>query len=89
MNVSYILQISLLIIRLCYPHSTSNALFTFHWQADGSVAFQANNGKFVATKKSGHLFANAEGPDDEAARYYFYLINRWAARGHSLSNDNR
>ncbi|XP_076041609.1 fascin domain-containing protein singed isoform X2 [Oratosquilla oratoria] len=55
---------------------TSNALFDLQWIADGSVAFRANNGKFVASKKSGHLFANADTPDDEAARFYFYLINR-------------
>ncbi|XP_064078039.1 protein singed-like isoform X1 [Macrobrachium nipponense] len=55
---------------------TSNALFNFHWQPDGSVAFQANNGKYIATKKSGHLFANADTPDEESARFYFYLINR-------------
>ena len=35
----------------------------------------ANNGKFVGTKKSGHLFANCEKGDDNAC-YYFYLINR-------------
>uniref|UniRef100_A0A2P2HYA1 Protein singed-like n=2 Tax=Hirondellea gigas TaxID=1518452 RepID=A0A2P2HYA1_9CRUS len=55
---------------------TSNALFDFIWQADGSVAFRANNGKFIASKKSGHLYANADNPDDECARFYFYLINR-------------
>lgn len=46
-------------------------------QPDGSVAFRANNGKYVATKKSGHLFANAEQIDD-ASKFYFYLINRYA-----------
>ena len=45
------------------------------WCEDGSVAFLANNGKFVGTKKSGHLFANCEKGDDNAC-YYFYLINR-------------
>jgi len=55
---------------------TSNALFDFQWQCDGSVAFRANNGKFVATKKSGHLYANSENCEDESARFYFYLINR-------------
>ncbi|KAB7495695.1 Protein singed [Armadillidium nasatum] len=55
---------------------TSNALFDFQWQADGSVAFRANNGKFIATKKSGHLYANADNADDESARFHFYLINR-------------
>lgn len=62
--------------NILFSYRTSNALFTFHWQADGSVAFQANNGKYIATKKSGHLFANADSPDDESARFYFYLINR-------------
>jgi len=55
---------------------TSNALFDFQWMADGSVAFRANNGKFVASKKSGHLFANADTCDEESARFYFSLINR-------------
>jgi hypothetical protein len=40
------------------------------------VAFKANNGKFVGTKKSGHLFANCDAAMDENAKYYFYLINR-------------
>lgn len=68
---------SINIFYLSFPsHRTSNALFNFQWQADGSVAFQANNGKYVASKKSGHLFANADTPDEESARFYFYLINR-------------
>ena len=46
------------------------------WLEDGSVAFKANNGKFVGTKKSGHLFANCESVDESNAKYYFYLINR-------------
>ena len=46
------------------------------WCEDGSVAFLANNGKFVGTKKSGHLFANCEKATDDNACYYFYLINR-------------
>lgn len=45
------------------------------WQSDGSVGFRANNGKFVATKKSGHLYANAEAPE-ETSKFFFYLINR-------------
>lgn len=48
------------------------------WQTDGSVAFRANNGKFVATKKSGHLYANAEAPE-ETSKFFFYLINRSVA----------
>jgi hypothetical protein len=45
------------------------------WHADGSISFRANNGKFVACKKSGHLFANTDNVE-ESAKYYFYLINR-------------
>lgn len=55
---------------------TSNALFQMEWQQDGSVGFRANNGKFVATKKSGHLFANADGLE-ESSKFFFYLINRF------------
>jgi fascin 1/2 len=54
---------------------TSNALFAMEWQPDGSVGFRANNGKFVATKKSGHLYANTE-TLEESSKFYFYLINR-------------
>ncbi|KAK2710834.1 protein singed-like isoform X1 [Artemia franciscana] len=54
---------------------SSNALFELAWQADCSVAFRANNGKYVATKKSGHLFANSEVVDD-ASKFYFHLANR-------------
>lgn len=54
---------------------TSNALFSMEWQDDGSVGFRANNGKFVATKKSGHLYANMETVED-SSKFYFYLINR-------------
>lgn len=46
------------------------------WQADGSVGFRANNGKFIATKKSGHLYANSEAPE-ETSKFFFYLINRY------------
>lgn len=62
-------------VQASAPVKTSNALFTLDYQPDGSVAFRANNGKYVATKKSGHLFANAEQIDD-ASKFYFYLINR-------------
>jgi hypothetical protein len=54
---------------------SSNCLFDLIWHADGSISFRANNGKFVACKKSGHLFANADNAE-ENAKYYFYLINR-------------
>ena len=47
------------------------------WLEDGSVAFKANNGKFVGTKKSGHLYANCDTLDEPNAKYYFYLINRY------------
>ncbi|XP_017757954.1 PREDICTED: protein singed [Eufriesea mexicana] len=59
---------------------SSNALFDLIWQSeDGTVALRANNGKFVATKRSGHLYANADsvnGLDSDASKYYFYLMNR-------------
>lgn len=54
---------------------SSNALFQMEWQTDGSLGFRANNGKFIATKKSGHLYANAEGVE-ESSKFFFYLINR-------------
>jgi fascin 1/2 len=46
------------------------------WQQDGSIGFRANNGKFVGTKKSGHLFANTDSIDD-SSKFFFYLINRF------------
>merc|ERR1711881_167402 len=55
---------------------TKDELFDMIWLEDGSVAFKANNGKFVGTKKSGHLYANCESVDEPNAKYYFYLINR-------------
>uniref|UniRef100_A0A8D9BIL9 Protein singed n=1 Tax=Cacopsylla melanoneura TaxID=428564 RepID=A0A8D9BIL9_9HEMI len=54
---------------------SSNALYDLVWQGDGSVALRANNGKYIATKRSGHLYANSDAADD-SCRYYFYLINR-------------
>lgn len=54
---------------------SSNALFQLEWQGSGAVAFRANNGKYLTTKRSGHLYANADQPDDNC-KYYFYLINR-------------
>jgi len=54
---------------------TTNALFDLVWQNDGSVSLRANNGKYVAIKKSGHLFANSD-EIDERNKYFFYLINR-------------
>ncbi|XP_065338861.1 protein singed [Cloeon dipterum] len=54
---------------------SSNALFDLAWQTDGSVAFRANNGKYVGTKRSGHLYANCDTVED-TCKYFFYLINR-------------
>ncbi|GBP30805.1 Protein singed [Eumeta japonica] len=54
---------------------SSNALFELEWQGDGSVAFRANSGKYLLTKRSGHLYASADAVDDNC-KYYFYLINR-------------
>jgi len=51
------------------------ALFSLKWQEDGTVCFQANNGKYIGIKKSGHLYANCEGVEDKT-KYHFYLINR-------------
>ena len=62
-----------------YPqlkHRSKDGLFELTWCEDGSVAFKANNGKFVGTKKSGHLFANCDNSTDPNASYFFYLINR-------------
>ena len=58
---------------------SSNALFNLIQSSDGTVVLQANNGKFLATKRSGHLYANADsvlGLDSDASKYYFYLMNR-------------
>lgn len=54
---------------------SSNALFDLVWQGDGSVAFRANNGRYVITKRSGHLYATSDSID-ETCKYYFYLVNR-------------
>jgi len=56
----------------------SNCLFELIWHEDGSVSFQGNNGKFVGTKRSGHLYANCDNDDDDEkrAKYFFYLVNR-------------
>lgn len=54
---------------------SSNALFDLVWQGDGSVAFRANNGRYVITKRSGHLYATSD-TIDETCKYYFYLVNR-------------
>lgn len=55
---------------------SSNALFELIWHEDGSISFRGNNGKFVGTKKSGHLYANVDSDGEENARYFFYLVNR-------------
>jgi hypothetical protein len=54
---------------------SSNALFDLMWQGDGSVAFRANNGRYVITKRSGHLYATSDTIDDNC-KYFFYLVNR-------------
>jgi len=48
------------------------ALFSLDWQEDGTVTFKANNGKYLGTKKSGHLYANCEGKEDNT-KFCFYL----------------
>lgn len=53
----------------------ADALFELIWHGDGSLSFRANNGKFLATKRSGHLFATSESIE-EITKFYFYLINR-------------
>lgn len=50
-------------------------MFELEWLPEGSVAFKANNGKYVAAKKSGHLYANSDKVED-MEKFYFYLINR-------------
>ena len=55
---------------------SSNALFELIWHEDGSISFRGNNGKFVGTKKSGHLYANCDSDGEENTRYFFYLVNR-------------
>lgn len=62
-------------IQACGDKRSANSLFEMVWQADGSVALRANNGKYLATKRSGHLFASSE-TVEENSKYYFYLINR-------------
>jgi len=62
-------------IQASSSKKSSNALFQMEWQTDGSLGLRANNGKFVATKKSGHLYANAEGVED-SSKFFFHLINR-------------
>lgn len=54
---------------------SANALFELEWQGDGSVCLRANNGKLIATKRSGHLYANTDAID-ETTKYFFYLVNR-------------
>ncbi|XP_054719506.1 protein singed-like [Uloborus diversus] len=53
----------------------SSAHFVLEWMPEGSVLFKANNGKYVAAKKSGHLYANSDKVED-MEKFYFYLINR-------------
>ncbi|KAK7861730.1 hypothetical protein R5R35_008703 [Gryllus longicercus] len=62
-------------IQASSDKKSSNALFDLVWQDGGAVAFRANNGKYIATKRSGHLYANCDTVEDNA-KYFFYLINR-------------
>ncbi|CAG9839656.1 unnamed protein product [Diabrotica balteata] len=62
-------------IQACGDKRSSNALFDLSWQTDGSVAFRANNGRYVITKRSGHLYATSDAIDD-TCKYFFYLVNR-------------
>lgn len=62
-------------MKIIFLFRSSNALFDLVWQPDGSVCFRANNGKYVATKRSGHLYANSD-TVEESCKYFFYLINR-------------
>jgi len=55
---------------------TDNGLYEIIWHENGAISLKGNNGKFLAIKKSGHLFANAEDCADENARFFFYLMNR-------------
>ena len=55
---------------------SSDALFELLWHEDGSISFRGNNGKFVGTKKSGHLYANCDADGEDNTRYFFYLVNR-------------
>ncbi|CAG7836451.1 unnamed protein product [Allacma fusca] len=62
-------------IQASAEKKSSNALFEMSWLQDGSLGFRANNGKYVGAKRSGHLYANCDVPD-ENSKFYFYLINR-------------
>ena len=55
---------------------SENSLFDVIWHNDGSVSFKANNGKYIGTKKSGHLYANCDDFSEDRSKYYFYLVNR-------------
>jgi len=62
-------------IQASETRASSAGLFDLCWHQDGAVSFKANNGKYLMTKKSGHLYAKCE-EVEENARFYFYLINR-------------
>ncbi|CAH0564572.1 unnamed protein product [Brassicogethes aeneus] len=62
-------------IQAASEKRSSNSLFDLVWQNDGSVVFRANNGRYVITKRSGHLFATSDAIDDNC-KYFFYLVNR-------------
>jgi hypothetical protein len=43
-------------------------------------------GKYLGTKKSGHLYANCD-TMDEKTTFFFYLINRWDEKQNKKSHD--
>jgi hypothetical protein len=43
-------------------------------------------GKYLGTKKSGHLYANCD-TMDEKTTFFFYLINRWGEEKRKKSHD--
>jgi len=62
-------------IQAAEPRREGGAQVDLVWLDDGTVAFKTENGKYVGTKKSGHLFANTDDIEDRS-KYFFYLINR-------------
>jgi len=62
-------------IQASDKNKSKAGLFDLVWQEDGAVSFKANNGKFLGSKKSGHLYANCDDMEDNA-KFFFYLVNR-------------
>ena len=56
------------------------ALLDLNWLEDGAVTFKADNGKFVGTKKSGHLFANVDTVDERSKYGFLPMI-----KGHKIT----